>query len=131
MTTVGIGVDIVSVHRVQEVIERNGDRALERLFTPEEVEYCDRFADRFVRYAGRFAAKEAVAKALGTGFTEGVTFTRISIVNEPSGSPCVELSAGAADLARQRGIGRVLVSISHETDRAVAFAVALSDGVQE
>ena len=124
MDTLGIGTDIVKVERIAGIIERRGERALKRLFLPSEIEYCGQFANSPERFAGRFAAKEAVAKALGTGLAGGVNFSGIEILNGEYGAPIVRLSGKTAEVARKKGVKSILLSISHDGGYAVAFAVA-------
>jgi holo-[acyl-carrier protein] synthase len=96
---------------------------LKRVFSDEELAYCFRFSDPFPHLAARWAAKEAVAKALGTGFTRGVTWKSICIVNAPNGEPLVVLKDGAQRFAASLGVRKIWVSISHTRDYAVSVAV--------
>lgn len=93
---IGLGNDIIDIRRVEKTIERYGDRFLSRVFTDAEREKSDRRAQRVASYAKRFAAKEACAKALGTGFSKGVFWRDMGVVNLPSGRPTLELTGGAA-----------------------------------
>lgn len=120
---VGIGTDIVSVPRIERLCARWGARFLNRIYTPAEQAYCEKKADRAAHLAGRFAAKEAVLKALGTGRI-GAGFTDVEILNDGSGRPHVFLRGRAAYTAQAKGVRRVYVSIAHEGRTAVAFAVA-------
>jgi holo-[acyl-carrier protein] synthase len=115
------GVDIIEVSRIRQSIERHGERFLERIFTADERTYC---GNRCPSLAARFAAKEAVAKALGTGIGY-VAFREIEIVNDPQGRPEVVLHGSAAELARSLGLVTWAVSLSHTTDHAVASVVAM------
>ena len=117
----GIGTDIVEIERVRRSLEKWGQRLLDRLFTPEEQALCGARHDPCPCYAGRFAAKEAVLKALGTGLA-GCRWTDVRIGADPAGRPVVSLSGPAARLTEE---GDVLVSISHDRGRALAFAVAV------
>ncbi len=121
-----VGTDIVSVPRIASAIRRSGGRFLLRVFTPAERDYClaRRTSERC--FAARFAGKEAVLKALGTGLA-GCSWQDVEIAAGPGGNPEVRLSGRAADIASRRGIGRVLLSLSHEGQHAVAFAVAVRD----
>jgi holo-[acyl-carrier protein] synthase len=94
---IGIGSDLCDIRRIEKTIERHGDRFLERIFTPLERAKADRRANRIETYAKRFAAKEACAKALGTGFRAGVFFRDLGVVNLPSGKPTMKLTGGAAE----------------------------------
>jgi len=91
----GLGSDLIDIRRIEQVIERFGDRFLERIFTDAERQKCDRRADRAASYARRFAAKEACSKALGTGFRKGVFWRDLGVVNLPSGQPSMRLTGGA------------------------------------
>ncbi|MDQ8183081.1 holo-ACP synthase [Pelagicoccus sp. SDUM812005] len=118
----GIGVDIVSVSRIRGLIERQGDRFLNRVYTPVELEYCSRFKDPSERYAARFAAKEAVAKAFTTGIGEHLSWTSIGVVSGGRGQPEIELDELGQALLRQVGGKHVAISLSHTEDTAIAFA---------
>ena len=91
----GLGSDLIDIRRIEQVIERFGDRFLDRIFTDVERRKCDRRANRAASYARRFAAKEACAKALGTGFRHGVFWRDLGVVNRPSGQPTMRLTGGA------------------------------------
>ncbi len=122
---VGVGADIVCVERIERLAVKRGGRALERLFTPGERSYCEAQKRRYASYAARFAAKEAVAKALGSGF-RGFFFRDVEIVSAAGGRPEVVLHKGAARAAAGRGVAKVLVSLSHDGAYALALAVALA-----
>jgi holo-[acyl-carrier protein] synthase len=92
---IGLGSDLVDIRRIEQVLERFGDRFLERIFTAAERQKCDRRANRAASYARRFAAKEAASKALGTGFRQGVFWRDLGVVNLPSGQPGMRLTGGA------------------------------------
>lgn len=121
----GIGVDIVEVDRVRELVERKADRLEGRVFTAAECDACR--GGRYDKLAGRFAAKEAVSKALGTGIS-GIGWNEIEIAEEASGKPYVRLVGRAADLASSLGVTAVEVSIAHTESVAIAFAVAIGGG---
>jgi holo-[acyl-carrier protein] synthase len=91
----GIGSDMIDIRRIEQAMERFGDRFLERIFTDAERRKCDRRANRSASYARRFAAKEACSKALGTGFRNGVFWRDLGVVNLASGRPCMRLTGGA------------------------------------
>jgi holo-[acyl-carrier protein] synthase len=93
----GIGIDLVDIRRIEKTIERHGERFVDRIFTAVERAKAERRANRVDTYAKRFAAKEACAKALGTGFRRGVFFRDMGVVNLPSGRPTLELTGGALD----------------------------------
>lgn len=125
---VGTGVDLVETSRIQEAIERHGERFIQRLCTPEEIAYCDKFKNRAERYAARFAAKEAAFKALGTGWGSGVRWRDVEVTHQPSGKPELALSGRAQELAEQLGVARMEISISHADRYAMAQVVFESDG---
>ncbi|MGH6770903.1 MAG: holo-ACP synthase [Xanthobacteraceae bacterium] len=124
---IGIGSDLVDVRRIERVIARHGDRFIARIFTATERAKAERRATRVETYAKRFAAKEACAKALGTGFRKGVFWRDLGVVNLPSGRPTMELTGGA--LARLRAITpkgcepRIDVTITDEGPMAQAFVM--------
>jgi len=120
---VGLGVDIAEVDRVEAAIRRHGDTFLKRIFTAEEIAYCERHRNKFERYAGRFAAKEAVMKALGTGWRSGVRWLDIQVTRNSAGKPSLELSGRAQEIARQLGVKHVSLSIAHSTSTALAEVV--------
>ena len=122
---VGLGTDIVEVSRIDKMIERHGTSFINRIFTPGEIAYCQQRKFSAEPFAGRWAAKEAVMKALGTGFIQGTHFQEIEIVTEQSGRPRVELHGSTAELARQLGIGEILVTMSHCREYATATAIGL------
>ena len=121
---IGIGVDLEEVDRVREAIERHGRRFLERVFTAREIEFVEERANKFERYAVRFAAKEAAMKALGTGWSCGVSWLDCEIVNDADGRPHLELHGRAAAIANERGCTGRWVSLSH-THRGVVAQVVL------
>lgn len=124
---VGVGIDLVEVDRIHSLLEKNGDRFKHRVFTDGEIQYCDSCVESAMHYAARFAAKEAVAKALGTGFAEGVGWADIEVLRGESGAPTVVLHGGAARVAAQAGVTRVLLSLTHTRTTAGASALLLSD----
>jgi holo-[acyl-carrier protein] synthase len=116
---IAIGVDIIETERVAQSIDRFGSRFLKRIYTGQELAYCE---GRISSLAARWAAKEAVGKALGTGIGD-VSWQEIEVVNETGPCPSIRLSGAAADLAAELGISRIAISLSHTKDYAVAFAV--------
>ncbi len=122
---VGLGTDIVEIVRIGEMIERHGELFLQRVYTEDEIRYCQRHKQALQHYAGRWAAKEAVMKTFGTGFTKGVGWKDIQVVSLKSGQPIVELSGGAARVAEKQGIDEVLITLSHCRAYATATAIAL------
>ncbi|HNZ07353.1 MAG TPA: holo-ACP synthase [Candidatus Cloacimonadota bacterium] len=119
---VGIGTDIIKVERIQKSIEAN-PRFGEKLFTPAETAYCESRASKYQSYAARFAAKEAVMKALGTGWNELVHWLNIEIVREGDGAPKVLLHNETNAFAASLGIQAIHLSIAHEKEYATAFVV--------
>jgi holo-[acyl-carrier protein] synthase len=123
MEPLGLGIDIVEIDRVRSLYERHPDRFLDRVYTPAERERAQALRDPTPFLAGRFAAKEAILKVLGTGLTCGISWQHIHVVREPSGAPRVHLSDKAFLRAKGLGLGRILVSISHGREHAVAQAL--------
>ncbi len=119
----GLGMDIVDIARLERAAARRGPRLLARLFTPEELAYCDRQHRPFQSYAARFAAKEAFLKALGQAAREGITWQDMSVVREGSGPPRLTLRARALEATRARSIQHVHLSLSHTRDYAVGVVV--------
>ncbi|MDP1835769.1 MAG: holo-ACP synthase [Chlamydiales bacterium] len=116
----GLGSDIIAVERITKALERHGDRFLDTVFTEREVAYCRRYQEADRHFAGRFAAKEAVVKSLGTGFRQGITFVDIEVINDGYGKPEIHLSKKAAETI---GPGRFLITISHCHSYATATAI--------
>ncbi len=127
MAIVSIGSDLTRVDRIEQSFARYGERFLARVFTDRERDYCDSRHARFTHYAGRFAVKEAVMKVLGTGWTQGVRWVDIETVRERGGPPRALLHGRCAELARERGLERILITITHDAGLALAFAVGESD----
>jgi holo-[acyl-carrier protein] synthase len=128
MSTIGIGTDIVEVLRIAQMIERHGELFLARVYTQYEIEYCSARKAATQHYAGRWAAKEAILKALGTGWAKGIAWTDIEIRNDAGGRPLVRLGGGAREHCERLRINEMLISISHCRSHAVAFATAVGDG---
>lgn len=124
MAILGIGTDIVEVLRIARMIERHGELFIGRVYTEHEIEYCASRKAATQHYAGRWAAKEAVLKALGTGWVRGIAWRDVEVRNSPAGVPEVRLFGGARDLQQRTGIGRIHLSISHCRAYATAYAVA-------
>jgi holo-[acyl-carrier protein] synthase len=122
---IGHGIDLCGVERIRRMIRDHGDHFLNRTFSAAEVEDARRRKKGFEEtLAGRLAAKEAVMKALGTGWREGVAFKGIEILNEPSGKPCVVLHGATDEKARALGITHWHITITHTEDLAIASAIA-------
>jgi holo-[acyl-carrier protein] synthase len=120
---VGMGVDLAEVARVQQAIARRGEPLLRRLFTAKERAYCERFKNKYERYAGRFAAKEAAMKALGTGWRCGVRWQDLEVVRETSGRPTMALHGEAGKIAARLGVKRISMSITHTSAQAFAQVI--------
>jgi holo-[acyl-carrier protein] synthase len=130
MRIIGIGVDIVETSRIEASITRHGEAFLRRVFTDVERQYCARMKSPYPNYAARFAAKEAVSKAFGTGIVAGVGWLEIEVQRKATGEPFIVLHGGAAEMAHRLGIQQVLLSLSHTEHYGVANAIAISnDGV--
>jgi holo-[acyl-carrier protein] synthase len=120
---VGTGIDIAEVPRIREVIERHGQRFLQRVFTEGEIQYCESKANRVERYAARFAAKEAGMKALGTGWNHGVRWRDIEVARKPGGRPTLLLHGKAAEFAAKLGATNIALSLTHTADQAMAQVI--------
>jgi holo-[acyl-carrier protein] synthase len=126
MPILGHGIDIVETRRIGKMLLEHGQRFLDRCYTPSEQAYCAQNVKHYVeRLAGRFAAKEAVLKVLGTGWRGGIAWTDIDITSEPSGQPRVRLSGECLRIAQGLGISRWHVSISHIETHATASAIGM------
>jgi holo-[acyl-carrier protein] synthase len=120
---VGLGIDIAEVGRVKAAIERYGETFLRRVYTAKEREYCERFKNKYERYAGRFAAKEAAMKALGTGWSRGVRWVDVEVVREKGGRPTIKLAGEAGHVADSLQVKNISLSITHTADQAFAQVV--------
>ncbi|MBI1902898.1 MAG: holo-ACP synthase [Planctomycetia bacterium] len=125
MNVVGIGTDIIECLRIAQMIERHGELFIGRVYTPHEIEYCQARKQATQHFAGRWAAKEAVLKALGTGWIKGISWRDVEIRTEPGGRPSVILHGGALAASRRLGIAEVMISISHCRSHATAYALAI------
>ena len=123
----GIGVDLVNIPRMRDVIDRWQDRFLQRVFTEQEIAYCRARRDPVPHFAARFAAKEATLKALGTGLSMGVNWRELEVRRERGGPPTMVLSGRCRAIAEARGGDRVLISLTHDGDYALAQAMLISD----
>jgi holo-[acyl-carrier protein] synthase len=124
MAILGTGIDITECLRIAQMIERHGELFITRVYTDLEIEYCTTRKAATQHYAGRWAAKEAVLKALGTGWRRGIGWRDIEIRNDAKGAPTVHLRAGARDVMESAGIRKLHVSISHCRSFAVAHVIA-------
>ena len=119
----GTGVDLAEVPRIRAAIERHGARFVERIYTPLEIAYVERKANRFERYAARFAAKEAGMKAIGTGWKRGVVWRDLEVANLPSGQPTLQLHGVAAQIAEKMGVRKISLSLTHTAELAMAHVI--------
>jgi holo-[acyl-carrier protein] synthase len=120
---VGTGVDLAEVPRIKASIERFGAKFIDRIYTPAEIAYVERKANKFERYAARFAAKEAGMKAIGTGWHHGVTWKDFEVVNLPSGKPTLRFYGVAAQFANRLGVKNVALSITHTKELGMAHVI--------
>src|SRR5467141_875802 len=120
---VGMGIDVAEVPRIQEVIESQRERFLRRVFTLDEVAYCEQFRNKYERYAGRFAVKEAAMKALGTGWSRGVRWVDIEVLRLRGGRPTLELKGEARKIADTLGVKNIAISITHTSKQAMAQVI--------
>ena len=126
-TVVAIGTDIIECERIAGMLDKHGETFLHRVFTPDEIAYCKPHRRCSLHYAARWAAKEAVMKVLGTGWSQGVRWTDIEVRRAPSGAPAIQLHGVAAEIAGRLGIDRIAITMSHCDLYAVAFATGLSN----
>lgn len=120
---VGTGVDLAEVPRIRAAIERYGPRFVERIYTPAEIAYVERKANRYERYAARFAAKEAGMKAIGTGWRRGVRWRDFEVANLPTGKPTLRFHGRAAEFAQRLGVTSIALSITHTAEMAMAHVI--------
>jgi holo-[acyl-carrier protein] synthase len=120
---IGIGTDIVQVSRIERVLKKN-PRFEQKVFTPAESAYCNSRANPAQSFSARFAAKEALMKALGTGWDNGISWLEIEVLNNEFGKPAISLSGTCAEAALSMGIKRLHLSLSHEKEYAIAYLVA-------
>ena len=120
---VGAGVDLAEVPRIRATIERFGARFIDRVFTPAEIAYVQRKANRFERYAARFAAKEAGMKAIGTGWRHGVRWQDFEVANLPTGKPTLRLHGVAAAVAARLAVRNISLSLTHTAEYGLAQVI--------
>ena len=125
MRIYGIGIDVVEVGRIASAIERLGEPFLAKLFTSAERTYCDAQKKPELHYAARFAAKEAVSKALGTGIGGQAGWLDLEITRDPAGAPKLLLQGAAADFTKAQGISEIQISLTHAREYAAANAIAI------
>jgi holo-[acyl-carrier protein] synthase len=120
---VGLGTDLAETDRIRKSVERYGTRFLNRVYTAGEIAYVESKANRWERYAARFAAKEAGMKAIGTGWRRGVRWRDFEVANAPSGRPDLKLDGVAAEVAAQMGVRRISLSLTHTAALAMAVVI--------
>jgi len=120
---VGTGADLAEVRRIKAAIERYGERFTGRVFTAAEIAYAESKANKYERYAARFAAKEAGMKAIGTGWKRGVTWHDFEVANLPSGKPTLKLSGAAAQFAARLGVTNIALSLTHTAELGMAHVI--------
>jgi holo-[acyl-carrier protein] synthase len=123
----GIGTDIIECERIGKMIDKHGETFLARVFTQGEIDYCSGRKAANQHFAGRWAAKEAVLKALGTGWAHGIQWTDVEVLNQQGGKPNVNLRGRAHEICLQQGISEMMISISHCRNYAVAYATAVGN----
>jgi holo-[acyl-carrier protein] synthase len=121
------GIDLVDFTRIQKMVKNHRSRFLDRVFTGSEQQYADKNKNRIEKLAGRFAAKEAVLKLLGTGWRGKIKWTDIEVINNSSGQPIVKLTGEVKKIANKMGIKQISISITHTANFAIASAVALAN----
>ena len=127
MSVIAHGIDLVEISRIAEMLDAHGDRFTDRCFSEAEQIYAEAGGSRRAeRYAARFACKEAVLKALGTGWSSGISWRDIEVLREPSGEPLLSLSGKCSELAQRLGVASWKVSISHTATTAVASVIAIA-----
>ena len=126
MEIIAHGIDLVDFPRIEQMIERHGQRFVDRVFTAAEQAYARRHRNMVETYAGRFAAKEAVLKLVGTGWRGKIAWTDIEVTNNSAGQPAVTLSGEVKEIAERMKITRISISITHTANFAIASAVALA-----
>jgi holo-[acyl-carrier protein] synthase len=131
MNILGIGTDIIECVRIARMIERYGELFLSRVYTDREIRYCQSRRQAVQHFAGRWAAKEAVLKAIGTGWARGISWRDIEVRNHHSGEPHVAVRGGAKDVTQRLQIADIHLSISHCRAYAIAYAIAVGRERQE
>jgi holo-[acyl-carrier protein] synthase len=131
MNIIGIGTDITECLRIAQMIERHGELFITRVYTPDEIQYCQSRKQSTQHFAGRWAAKEAVLKSVGTGWRRGISWRDVEIRNQLGGKPMVMLRGGVRDVADELGVGQILISISHCRSHATAYALAIEREFEE
>lgn len=127
MSIIGVGVDVVNIPRIQAMAERWRERFLGRVYTEAERRLIHRRPAPYASMAGRFAAKEAILKALGTGWSAGISWREIEVLNDRTGQPIAQVSGRTSALMDEAGVTQIHVSLAHDTDYAVAHAILSGD----
>ncbi len=127
MRIIAHGIDLVDRLRIEQMLDRHGSRFMDRVFTATEQAYARANRDKIEKLAGRFAAKEAILKLMGTGWRGKIAWTDIEVVNNPAGQPEVTLTGEVQKVARKLGVEHISVSITHTANFAIASAVALTE----
>ena len=130
MKVIGLGTDIIECLRIAKMIEKHGELFLNRVYTQAEIAYCSSRKAASQSYAGRWAVKEAVLKAMGTGWSRGIRWKDIEVVTDLTGKPSVAIHGVAKEICEELGIAEVLISLSHCRSHATATAIALGDAVE-
>ena len=125
MKVIGIGTDIVECLRIAQMIERHGEQFIQRVYTPLEIDYCSSRKAATQHYAGRWAAKEAVLKAMGSGWAPGIRWSDIEIRSDMNGKPTIRLGGVAREICGKLGVAEMHISISHCRSHATAYAMAV------
>ena len=131
MEIIAHGIDLVDCPRIEQMMQRHGERFLNRVFTISEQTYAQKNKNFVEKLAGRFAAKEAILKLMGTGWRGKIAWTDMEITNNPAGQPGVKLSGEVKEIAEKLGIGHISVSITHTANFAIASAVALTQSNED
>jgi len=121
------GIDLVDFGRIEQMLEKHGEKFLDRIFTEKELDYANSVKNNIEKLSGRFACKEAVLKMLGTGWRGKIAWTDIEVVNNPLGQPQVNLTGEVQKIAKNQRIKQISISITHTSNFAIASAVALAD----
>ena len=127
MKIIAHGIDLVDRPRIKQMVQRHGQRFLNRVYTPKEQQYAESHRDKIEKLAGRFAAKEAVLKLMGTGWIGKIAWTDIEVINNSAGQPEVTITGEVQRIAKKLGITQISVSITHTANFAIASAIALAD----
>ncbi|MHC5082834.1 MAG: holo-ACP synthase [Planctomycetota bacterium] len=127
MKIIAHGIDLVDFNRIEQMLEKHDERFLKRVFTERECADADNVKNRVEKLAGRFAAKEAVMKLIGTGWRDGIAWTDIEVVNNKLGQPIVTIGGKVKEFADQQGVEQITLSITHTSNFAMASAVALAE----